>query len=56
MVKKTKFEEDTIKTSRGDLKVTSIADYSLMFTSSGKVIDVDPVGRLRTTPCFPKPT
>ena len=54
MVKKTKFEEDTIKTSRGDLKVTSIAGYSLMFDLNGKVIYVDPVGRLADYSSLPK--
>jgi L-ascorbate metabolism protein UlaG (beta-lactamase superfamily) len=44
VVKKTKFEEDAIKTSGGDLKVTYVDGYSLMFTYKGKVIDVDPVG------------
>src|SRR6185295_3788111 len=41
-VKKTKFEEDLIPTSRGDLKITSIAGYGLMFTYNGKVVVVDP--------------
>ena len=53
-MKKTKFEEDVIKTSRGDLKITSIANYSLMFTYNGKVIDVDPVGRLADYSLLPK--
>jgi L-ascorbate metabolism protein UlaG (beta-lactamase superfamily) len=53
-VKKTKFEEDTIKTSGGDLKITSIAAYSLMFTYQGKVIDVDPVGRAADYSELPK--
>lgn len=54
MVKKTKFEEDTVKTSSGDLKITSIAGYSLMFTYKGKVIDVDPVGRAADYSQLPK--
>jgi L-ascorbate metabolism protein UlaG (beta-lactamase superfamily) len=54
IVKKTKFEEDTVKTSRGDLKITSIANYSLMFTFNGKVVDVDPVGRLADYSSLPK--
>jgi L-ascorbate metabolism protein UlaG (beta-lactamase superfamily) len=53
-VKKTKFEEDVIKTSGGDLKITSIADYSLMFTYNGKVIAVDPVGRYADYSTLPK--
>jgi len=52
--KKTKFEEDTIKTSRGDLKITSVASYSVMFTYNGKVVVVDPVGRLADYSQFPK--
>ena len=54
MTKKTKFEEDVIKTSGGDLKITSIAGYSLMFTYKGKVIDVDPVGRAADYSQLPK--
>ena len=55
VVKKTKFqEEDVIKTSQGDLKVTPIANYSLMFTFNGKVVDVDPVGRFADYSLLPK--
>ncbi len=54
VVRKTTFEEDTIKTSRGDLKVTSIANYSLMFNFNGRVIYVDPVGRLADYSSLPK--
>lgn len=39
------FEEDIIKTSKGDLKLTFIGHGTLMFTFSGKVIHIDPVGR-----------
>ena len=53
-MKKTKFEEDVIKTSRGDLKITSIANYSVRFTFNGKVIDVDPVGRVADYSQLPK--
>jgi L-ascorbate metabolism protein UlaG (beta-lactamase superfamily) len=53
-VKKTKFEEDVIKTSNGDLKITSIGDYSLQFSFNGKVIDVDPVGRSADYSMLPK--
>jgi L-ascorbate metabolism protein UlaG (beta-lactamase superfamily) len=53
-VKKTKFEEDVIKTSDGDLKITSIGDYSLQFSFNGKVIDVDPVGRSADYSMLPK--
>src|SRR5436190_4385982 len=53
-VKKTKFEDDLIKTSGGDLKITSIAGYSVRFTYQGKVIDVDPVGRTADYSQLPK--
>jgi L-ascorbate metabolism protein UlaG (beta-lactamase superfamily) len=53
-VQKTKFEEDVINTSRGDLKITSIAHSSVMFTFGGKVIDVDPVGRYADYSSLPK--
>jgi L-ascorbate metabolism protein UlaG (beta-lactamase superfamily) len=53
-VKRTKFEEDVIKTSGGDLKITSIANYSLMFSFNGKVVAVDPVGRLADYSLLPK--
>src|SRR5436190_19958438 len=54
VVKKTKFEEDTIQTSGGDLKITSIAGYSVRFTYQGKIIDVDPVGRAADYSQLPK--
>jgi len=37
------FEEDIIKTSSGDLKITFIGHGTLMFTFNNKVIHVDPV-------------
>jgi L-ascorbate metabolism protein UlaG (beta-lactamase superfamily) len=37
------FQEDVIKTSGGDLKITCIGHGTLMFTFGGKVIHVDPV-------------
>jgi len=40
-----KFEEDLIKTSKGDLKITFIGHGTLMFTFGGMVIHVDPVGQ-----------
>jgi L-ascorbate metabolism protein UlaG (beta-lactamase superfamily) len=52
--KKTKFEDEIIQTSRGDLKITSIASYSLMFTFNGKVVAVDPVGRFADYSQLPK--
>jgi len=39
------FEEDTIKTSAGDLKIAFVGHGTLMFTFQGKVIHVDPVSR-----------
>ncbi len=54
VVQKTKFEEDTVKTSRGDLKVTTLANYSVMFNFNGKVIYVDPVGRFADYSSLPK--
>src|SRR6185369_3863077 len=54
VVKKTKFEEDTIQTSGGDLKITASAGYSVRFTYQGKVIDVDPVGRAADYSQLPK--
>jgi L-ascorbate metabolism protein UlaG (beta-lactamase superfamily) len=40
-----KFEQDIIKTSAGDLKITFIGHGTLMFTFGGKTIHVDPVSR-----------
>jgi gluconolactonase len=40
-----KFEQDIIKTSAGDLKITFIGHGTLMFTFGGKIIHVDPVSR-----------
>jgi gluconolactonase len=40
-----KFEEDIIKTSAGDLKITFIGHGTLMFAFKGKTIHVDPVSR-----------
>ncbi len=39
-----KYEQDIIKTSAGDLKITFIAHATLMFAFGGKTIHVDPVG------------
>jgi L-ascorbate metabolism protein UlaG (beta-lactamase superfamily) len=38
------FEEDTFKTSQGELKIGFIGHGTLMLTFGGKVIHVDPVG------------
>ena len=37
------FEEDTIKTSEGDLTITFVGHGTLMFRFGGKVIHIDPV-------------
>lgn len=39
------FEEDIIKTSSGELKITFIGHGTLMFSFNNKVIHVDPVSR-----------
>lgn len=49
-----KYEEDVIKTSGGDLKITFIGHGTLMFNYSGKVIDVDPVSMYADFAAFPK--
>ena len=51
---KTKFEEDVIKTSRGDLKITSVGHASLMFTFAGKIIHVDPAAQFADYSVLPK--
>ena len=50
----THFETDNITTSDGDLKITFIGHASLMFTFNGKVIHVDPDGRLADYSTLPK--
>ncbi|MFB0517467.1 MAG: MBL fold metallo-hydrolase [Candidatus Neomarinimicrobiota bacterium] len=42
---KESYEEDIIKTSAGDLKITFIGHGTLMFTFGGKTIHIDPVSR-----------
>jgi len=39
------FEEDTIKTKTGDLKITCIGHGTLMFAYQDKILHIDPVGR-----------
>jgi len=39
------FETDTVKTAKGDLKITFIGHGTLMFTFGGAMIHVDPVSR-----------
>lgn len=48
------FQTDVIKTSGGDLKITFIGHGSLMFTFGGKVVFVDPFGKLTDYSQFPK--
>ena len=48
------FEEDTIKTSAGDLKITFLGHATLMFTFDGKVIHVDPVSNQADYASLPK--
>jgi L-ascorbate metabolism protein UlaG (beta-lactamase superfamily) len=43
MLAQNKLEEDVVKTSKGDLKITFIGHGTLMFTFAGKIIHVDPV-------------
>ncbi|MBI4961907.1 MAG: MBL fold metallo-hydrolase [Desulfomonile tiedjei] len=47
-------ETDTIKTSQGDLKITFIGHGTLMFGFGGKVIHVDPWGKLADYSKLPK--
>jgi L-ascorbate metabolism protein UlaG (beta-lactamase superfamily) len=44
------FEEDTIKTETGDLKITFLGHASLTLAYQGKVLYVDPVGNPSGTP------
>ena len=48
------FEEDTIKTSAGDLKITFIGHASLMFTFGGKIIHIDSFGQVADYSKLPK--
>ena len=49
-----RFETDTIKTSKGDLKITLIGHGTLMFRFGSLVIHVDPVGRYADYSRLPK--
>jgi L-ascorbate metabolism protein UlaG (beta-lactamase superfamily) len=51
---KPQLEEDIIKTSNGDLKITFVGHGTLMFTFGGKTIHVDPVGREADYTMMPK--
>jgi L-ascorbate metabolism protein UlaG (beta-lactamase superfamily) len=48
------FETDTLKTSAGDLRITFIGHGSLMFAFDGKIVHVDPFGRLADYSQLPK--
>ncbi len=48
------FDEDVIKTSQGELKITFIGHGTLMFTFNEKVIHVDPVSREADYTTLPK--
>ena len=48
------FEQDIIKTSAGDLKITFIGHGTLMFTFGNKIIHIDPVGRYADYTKLPK--
>ena len=48
------FEEDTIKTNKGDLKITFIGHGTLMFNFNSKIIHVDPWTRLADYTKMPK--
>ena len=48
------FEEDVVKTSAGDLKITFIGHATLMFTFGEKVVHVDPVSRAADYSKLPK--
>ena len=49
-----KFQEDLIKTSGGDLKITFIGHGTLMLTYAGKVIHADPVSMYADYATLPK--
>ena len=49
-----KLQEDVLKTSRGDLRITFIGHASLMFTFNGMVIHVDPVSAQADYSLLPK--
>jgi L-ascorbate metabolism protein UlaG (beta-lactamase superfamily) len=48
------FQEDILKTSGGDLKITCIGHGTLMFTYGGKVLHVDPVSSAADYSKLPK--
>jgi len=48
------FETDTLATSLGDMTITFIGHGTLMFTVGGKVIHIDPWGKLADYATLPK--
>lgn len=48
-----KFEQDTIKTDKGNLVITFVGHGSLIFNYGGKQIYIDPFGRLADYSQFP---
>ena len=50
----TAFESDGVTTSAGDLKITFIGHGSLMFGFGGKIVHVDPYGKLADYTRLPK--
>ncbi|GAI90372.1 unnamed protein product, partial [marine sediment metagenome] len=48
------FENDIIKTSKGDLKLTFIGHGTLMFSFDGKVIHIDPISHYADYKQLPK--
>lgn len=49
-----KYENDTFKTDKGDLKITFIGHASLMFEFDNKIIHIDPYSRMADFSQFPK--
>jgi L-ascorbate metabolism protein UlaG (beta-lactamase superfamily) len=49
-----KFEQDTIPTSKGDLRITFIGHGTLMFEFGGLTVHVDPVARYADYATLPK--
>ncbi len=49
-----KFQEDMVKTSGGDLKITFIGHGTLRMSYAGKVIDIDPVSMYADYATLPK--
>jgi L-ascorbate metabolism protein UlaG (beta-lactamase superfamily) len=49
-----KFQEDVLKTSGGDLKITCIGHGTLMLAYAGKVIHIDPVSMYADYAALPK--